>query len=389
MLQSISNGAALVQFDSDDKIQWNITYPNYFVHSGCIVGTTDSGYLIAINNSSNTDYLRVEGSDYRQFTPGLIKTDWSGNIQWAHSYQINGTNDIFTFQIKSLIQTSDGDYVIGGAAIMNSLDTNFCVVRISGNGDLRWVRTYGGDKDDDFSSLCQTSDDSYVLCGQSYSYNNVAIKVYPTYEGVPPAVNRKTGDEQAFLVKIDSSGKIIWSHTYGRNTVRTDIYGTDDRAAASSVIQTSDWKLTFAGSELRVYQGTDEKYPMVGGTVIWLVKCDLQGNKLWSADYDQGWKADYDSSSYLMETRNGSYLITGTKSNMGANINCFSIKTESVLPFPTPSPTPILTPPSTEISSPASIYSTIGLVVTVIIILAVVASIILLMKRKKAQMSQY
>ena len=267
---------------------------------------------------------------------------------------------------------------------MNALDTNFCVVRISGNGDLRWVRTYGGDKDDDFSSLCQTSDDSYVLCGQSYSYNNVAIKVYPTYEGVPPAVNRKTGDEQAFEVKIDSSGKTIWSHTYGRNTVRTDIYGTDDRAAASSVIQTSDGKLAFAGSRLRVYPGTNVEYPMVGGTVIWLVNCDLQGKMLWSADYDQGPRADYDSSSYLMETRNGSYLITGTQSNMGANVNCFAIKTEVVLPFPTPSPTPILTPPSIETSSLFSINNTIILVVIVIVILAsvVIASYFLMNVKK-------
>ena len=83
MLQSVSKGAALVQFDSDDKIQWNVTYPNYFVHSGCIVGTNDSGYLIAINNSSNSDYLRVESSGYRYPTTWLIKADWSGNIQWA------------------------------------------------------------------------------------------------------------------------------------------------------------------------------------------------------------------------------------------------------------------------------------------------------------------
>ena len=202
MLQSISNGAALVKFGNDDKIQWNFTYPNYFVYTGKIVATSDSGYLIAISNSSKWDYLKVEGSDYRQFTTWLIKTDWSGNIQWEQSCPIDGSQNIFTFKLNSLIQTSEGDYVIGGEAIMKSLDSNFCVAKISGNGDLQWVRTYGGDKDDDFSSLCQTSDGDYVLCGTSYSFNGVAVKVYPRHvEGVSPIVIRSTGDKQACASK--------------------------------------------------------------------------------------------------------------------------------------------------------------------------------------------
>jgi len=382
VLQSISHGAALVKFGSDGQIQWNFTYPNYATYTGKILATSDSGYLIAISNSSNWDYIKVEGSDYRQFTTWLIKTDWFGNVQWTHSYEINGTNNIFTFKIESLIQTSAGDYVIGGAATMNSLDTNACVVKISGNGDLQWIKTYGGDKDDDFSSLCQTSDGNYVLCGTSYSFNGAAVKVYSSnVEGVPPTVNRKTGDEQAWLFKIDSSGKMIWNHTYGVNTVLTDIYGTNDQASARSVMQTSDGKLTFAGSELRVYRETNAEYPMVGGTVTWLVKCDLQGNMLWSADYDQRSQADYDSASYLMETRNGSYLIAGTNSPLiGANTICFLIKTESALPLPTPSPTPIMTP-LVGLTSNNNMIETVAIAIT---ILASIAGILLLnVKRKK------
>ncbi|MFZ1333426.1 MAG: hypothetical protein WAR83_14625, partial [Flavobacteriales bacterium] len=66
---------------------------------------------------------------------------------------------------------------------------------------IEWQRNLGGSLDDDCSSVHQTSDGGYILCGTSYS-NNINV-----------SGNHGNGD--IWVVKLDELGDIEWQRCLG------------------------------------------------------------------------------------------------------------------------------------------------------------------------------
>jgi len=114
---------------------------------------------------------------------------------------------------------------------------------------IQWEKRFGGEHTtDECHYVRQTSDNGYILCGRSAYYNP-----YGWYD--------------AWLVKTDENGKMIWNESYG-------VYGGDELDDAWSVGQTSDGGYIFCGSN-------------AGGT-SWLVKIDCNGSIEWEKSYDLG-----------------------------------------------------------------------------------------------------
>lgn len=104
-----------------------------------------------------------------------------------------------------------------------------------------WNKTYGGTNDDHAYSGQQTADRGYILAGRTASFG--------------------AGGDDAYIVKTNPKGHIIWSKTFG------GIYND----SAGAIQQTIDKGYIFAG-ELRVSQNASR---------VWLVKIDKNGNKVW------------------------------------------------------------------------------------------------------------
>ncbi len=79
---------------------------------------------------------------------------------------------------RSLQQTTDGGYILGGytysgiggdktEASRGSYD--YWIVKIDANGAKQWDKRFGGTDYDQFTSLQQTRDGGYILGGLSYS----------------------------------------------------------------------------------------------------------------------------------------------------------------------------------------------------------------------------
>jgi hypothetical protein len=98
------------------------------------------------------------------------------------------------------------------------------------------AKTYGGTDEDVARFVQQTSDGGYIVAGYTTSFG--------------------TGYD-AFLIKTDAKGNIIWAKTYG---------GT---SYASSVQQTSDGGYIVAGSTYSSGTGSND---------IFLIKTDARGN---------------------------------------------------------------------------------------------------------------
>ena len=151
-----------------------------------------------------------------------------------------------------------------------------------------WSRTYGGTNEDRAFASVQTADGGYALAGFTESFG--------------------TGSADAWLVKIDASGNMMWSKTYGGT-------GYD---VALSLVQTGDGGYALAGH-------TDSFG--AGNYDFWLVKTDSSGNMMWSKTYGgTGWEDAY----ALVQTVDGGYALAGITGSSGSgNYDAWLVKTDS------------------------------------------------------------
>lgn len=160
--QTSSYGAGLADFylvktDASGNLQWNRTYGEVGtdVAYSLTLGV-DGGYALA-------GYTNSFGSGYNFW---LIKTDASGNMQWNKLFGGAGADYAW-----SMIQTSEGGYALAGRT--NSYgagDYDFWLIKTDWTGNVQFSKTYGGTNWDSAQSLVQTVDGGYALAGFTYSY---------------------------------------------------------------------------------------------------------------------------------------------------------------------------------------------------------------------------
>jgi len=160
---------------------------------------------------------------------------------------------------------------------------------ISASEGLEWIKTYGGEGDEVLHSSIKTSDNCLLLVGESNSYSE--------------------NDYDVYIIKIDQTGTILWSKTFG-----DEIMNYDD--AGHSVRETSDGYLITG--KICAYEG-------VGDDVL-LLKTDKNGDKLWMKNY--GGNA-WDWGNDLILNQDGTIMIVGSTQDFAfAYYDTFLIKTD-------------------------------------------------------------
>jgi len=155
-------------------------------------------------------------------------------------------------------------------------------------GDTLWTRTYGGSSNDWGECLRQTSDGGYIIAGATRSFG--------------------AGSYDVYLLKTDSSGDTLWTHTYGGSS--------EDRGY--SVQETSDGGFIVAGQTESFGAGESDLY---------LVKSNSSGDTLWTHAYG-GSSSDYGYS--VQETSDGGYIVVGVTGSFGAGgYDVYFLKTDS------------------------------------------------------------
>jgi len=136
----------------------------------------------------------------------------------------------------------------------------------SAAGAFTWARSFGGPGRDTAADVLQTSDGGIVVAGVTESFG--------------------FGGKDAWLLKLDNRGHVLWERTYG---------GPGDETAAL-VRETRDGKLVLAG----IADYSD------GAGQPWLLGLDAEGAVEWEKRYDSpavGWVAG------LEEDPGGGYLL--------------------------------------------------------------------------------
>lgn len=305
-----------------------------------VIQTTDGGYAVLVNSK-------------------LIKLSKEGTIEWTRTFTTN--------VLRTLEQTSDGGYILGGSSsdpaggdksenskslpVGSYVPHDYWVIKLSATGTRQWDRTLGGDLEDFFASVHQTKDGGYMVAGHSSS-NAGGDKT----EG-PKGANRSE-PEDYWLVKLNAAGTKLWDKSIGggKSDYLTSMeltadggyilggssnsaVGFDKSEAGNtgdfwivkvSANGTKEWDNTLiGGTELRmVKQASDFGY-LVGGwsqepiggdksegskgrSDFWLVKLAANGSKVW--DKTIGGNRD-DKIKSLEITSDGGYILGGTSSS--------------------------------------------------------------------------
>jgi pimeloyl-ACP methyl ester carboxylesterase len=254
-------------------MQWQKIFGSDYAEGSSVQQTSDGGYIIVGTTSSN----QVPPCVY------LIKTNSVGNMQWQKTFSGSGDYD----EGYSVQQTSDGGYIIAGAAYTyyeSPPGEIFCssdvyLIKTNSNGNMQWQKTFGGGGDDSGSSVRQTSDGGYIIAG------NTGGSVY--------------------LVKTNSAGDMQWQKTF-------------DGYFGSSVQQTTDGGYIIAGSTISFGDFNGDVY---------LIKTNSAGNMQWQKTFG-GHNGDFGYS--VQQTTDGGYIITGETDSYGVGEgDVYLIKTNS------------------------------------------------------------
>ncbi len=147
------------------------------------VETTDHGFLLVGITGPTRCSLGCNADGW------LLKIDRRGSAVWTK--QSGGPGfDLLT----SVIRVGDG-YLAAGSRVVWPQGRQAWLLKLAENGDLLWEKTYGGSQDDSAAEILAT-EDGLLLLGDTESYG--------------------TGDGKAdaWLVKLDGVGNVVWSRTY-------------------------------------------------------------------------------------------------------------------------------------------------------------------------------
>jgi len=256
--------------------EWNRTYEVSGITSvESFQQTADSGYIIAGNTRPDTR---------RNSDISLVKIGPTGSEQWNRTFGGTFSDD----RVKSVLQTSDGGYLITGStsACWRDCPNDVWLIKINTEGIEQWNLTLGRTGYEEMVFVQQTTDGGYILIENT---------------------DYRTRFSDIWIVKVDSNGNVQWNNTLGG-------IGQDNPYSVSQI---------HGGY---IIAGKTDSYG-AGDFDFWLVKTDTKGEEQWNTTY--GGYSD-DRANSLQQTHDGGYIIAGVTNSFGAShLDFLLVKTDS------------------------------------------------------------
>lgn len=293
------SGYLLIKTNSTGDIQWWKNYGGE--HANDVIQTRDGGYLLAgsgtllnllkTDSEGNAQWNRtlpfqvhslIQTNEFEYVLTGctessedgfdiwLVKTDEKGNIKWNKTYERAHTNSSMAF-----VETDDGGYAIASStAYFGANGVDAWLIKTDFEGNVQWNKTYGGTEIEHTSALVKTVDNGYLLTGWTTSFG--------------------AGERDSWIVKTDSQGNMQWNKTYGETI--------DDYFLSS--VQTRD------GGYIAAKYNINSLWKRTA----WIVKIDASGNVEGTIEYTPTQNVIWLTYAHsIIETDDGNYVFTGSK----------------------------------------------------------------------------
>ncbi len=276
----------VVKLNSAGDIVWQKLYGgslNEYAYG--ISMTADGGYVVAGETESSDGDITINhgGRDF-----WVIKIDASGSLLWQKS--LGGSRDDQAYGVRA---TPDGGCVVAGNEASadgdvtgNHGNLDVWVVKLDNTGNVQWQKALGGSKSDGGYSVDLTQDGGYVVAGYADSNDGDVSGIHNLFPGA----------SDFWVVKLSSSGSLLWQKCYGG----------DDNEIAYHIEPAQDGGFLVAGSS----ESTNGDLNCNGGlTDMWVLKISPAGDLLWQMNMGGSY---YDEAHCIRELADGSYIIAGT-----------------------------------------------------------------------------
>lgn len=184
---------------------------------------------------------------------------------------------------RSLKQLNDSFiYMTGSSNDTASFQNDTKLYKLDASGNLRWTKTLGDSLDDNGLFIEKAPDGNLLICGEKQTASNQL---------------------DGFLMKLDTSGNIIWQKTYGG-----PLFESINRLAVLS-----DGNIALTGFQ------TD-----VGGmNGIYVIYTDSAGNEIWSGNYGG---SDNDIGHTVCALPDSGFVVFGDTRRNGGDYNIEGIR---------------------------------------------------------------
>jgi hypothetical protein len=243
-----------------------------------IIQTSDGGFIIAGNTTS---FSEGQGQGL------ILKMDASGSVKWATTL-----SDVDTEKQVLACESGDNGIVVACSTItLGAGDDDMLVCKLNSSGSLSWSRTFGGAYADVATSIASASGTDCVVAGYTSSLG--------------------AGNDDCFVMRVNSSGGVVWSNTYGTG-YNEEWYG---------MTKASDTGFVVAGLTLGFDAKNDD---------VFLAKLNAGGAVQWAETF-RGDNSDYANA--VTQAADSGFVAVGVTESFASfdqqNYDFLVIKTDS------------------------------------------------------------
>lgn len=280
----------LLKLDASGNLLWEKSFGFSGNDQGqSLLQTPDGGYFLTgfmdfDGRAAQNPKLNKSSNRHGVGEFWAVKTDASGNELWNQYY--GGTNNDRAYDV---VQTPDGGFMMVGNSESDDFDiTNplgsydYWVVKIDAAGNLQWQQNYGGSGIEIAYSITRTMDGNYLILGDSRSTDQ--------------QVSNPKGNADAWLIKINETGDLLWQKSYGGSQFDT----------GRSIIEKPDGNLIVFGTSRSNDQDVSNNY---GQGDFWLALTNGEGNLTFEKNYG-GSATDFGNAAIL--TSSGQIVMGGS-----------------------------------------------------------------------------
>jgi len=152
------------------------------------LGNEAFNYAIACLADAEDNLLLLDGAGLHKFTP-------DGNLLWSYSYHLGPPVDNYQSYCDLAMDASGDMYISGVYGGDHIYRDGLFVIKINGEGNLIWHRTWAGQPSEDGCRLAADSEDKLYLAGSTRSAG--------------------LGWDELLLLKFDTDGQLIRQTAWG------------------------------------------------------------------------------------------------------------------------------------------------------------------------------
>jgi len=275
-------------YAQNNKVVWQQCIGDYESAYHYSATKISDGYFLTLGINSGEGVTNYHGSA----DIWLIRTDSLHNVLWEKCY-----GGSYTDNPRKIVPITDSTFYIFGSAWSVDGDVqsgtngfnDVWVVKINGQGDILWEKTYGSPYYDEPNDLEVTPDGGFVFINR---FDNVGGDISQFY-----------GAYDVWMCKCDADGIIEWEKTLGSE-------GLDNGV---SLIINRRGNIMMVGA-VQYHGGMVTCFPEGAIGNVWLVELDMQGYILWQECYGG---SDYEAGMNIIEVDDGYIFVGTTLSNDG------------------------------------------------------------------------